>query len=91
MVISKRRLEITRTFIRKIRLAWLRFKFATGRWKGIMIHADRYGRLGRSFHIEGLRLSPYSPEYRVTRDGEELICVSPRRQKFGDQGKKAGE
>lgn len=60
---------------RWVQTAWLRVRFATGNWRGVMIHADRRGRLGRFIRVEGLNVAWGDPLYKVTRDDEVLIAI----------------
>lgn len=66
--------------IRTTREAWLRFCFATGHWKGFMVHANHRGHLGKSYYIKGLDIGDGSNKnfagYKVTRDGTTILSLS---------------
>lgn len=67
---------------RGVQDVWLRYKFAAGLWKGIMIHADWDGKLTDSFLISRLNIVSGDPEYQIRREGKEVLTICPRQRQF---------
>jgi hypothetical protein len=58
--------------LRRIRRAWLSAKFATGAWRGVMINADRKGKLTYECLVAGLHVGEGDQPFCATL-GDELV------------------
>ena len=65
-----------RVLVRRVQHAWLRAKFATGGWRGVMIHADRRGRVTSNLLTEGLYVTETSPQLDVVLNGKTVFAVN---------------
>lgn len=67
-----------RRLVSKIRSSWLKTKFVTGCWQGVMIHANTDGALTNNKNIQGLTISPDTSEFKAALNGKDIIAIAPK-------------
>jgi hypothetical protein len=74
--------EVSHYVERKIEEVFLKILFATGKWKGVMIHADKKGKLGPWFSLRRLHIEPQDQEVAIMFDGEPAWTISKNEEQM---------
>lgn len=61
-----------------MRRMWLGVRLIAGTYRGILVHADRRGKITPDVDIAGLNIHAEDPRFEITLGGAPIMTISPR-------------